>query len=173
METVWHAAINTPWWVYILFAVLLRFGYQTTKTRVVSVNKLFIIPLIFLAMSIHTIVTSVPFNLLNVGMWTISLILGIGLGWWQISHSAIKVDKKHNLLQLPGNWSTMLLIFTIFATKYYFGYQLAVHPYRVSHLGFDISVVAISGILAGMFIGRLLCCLWRVNNDSQTNLLPT
>jgi len=48
IETIWQTAVNTPWWVYFLLCFLVKMGVQASKTRVVSLKRLLIIPLLFM-----------------------------------------------------------------------------------------------------------------------------
>jgi hypothetical protein len=170
MTVIWQAAIHTPWWVYLLFIVLIKIGINASKTRTRPLAKLFILPLVFTFMSIHTLITTVVLDTFNVSTWTIALLAGVSLGFYQVFVYQLQVDKKRLLIKVPGSWSILIWILFIFVSKYYFNYQLAVSPNMALHTGFAFSLLATSGVITGLFIGKLLCYLYRFFTLAQTDL---
>ncbi len=170
MEIIWQIIIHTPWWVYLLLIYLIRVGIRASKTRIVTLKKLFIIPLIFTFLSVHTLITSFSLSVFTVTIWVVAILIGAILGWFQIYRYKLKVDRQHLLIQVPGTWSIMILIVIIFATKYYFGYELAVDPKLVEQTGFEFAVLAVSGVCTGLFIGRLVCYLYRLRTAPSIDL---
>lgn len=171
METILDALQGTPWWVYVLLVYLIIIGIQASKTRVVSILRLFILPILFTVLSLETLLTAVTPDFFAVSSWLGSVMVGVILGWWQISLWRIQTDRRHFLVRVPGNWSTLILILIIFATKYYFSYQLAVDPQLLDQTWFEFSMLAISGLCTGLFIGRLLCFLYRMKTGPQVDLM--
>ena len=104
---IWEALIHTPWWVYLLFLYLLKVGFDATKTRVVSLKKLFILPSIFLTISINSLITSFRLSPSTIGVYLFSLLFGIGGGWLLVRNVNLKFDLQRVLIQLPGNWTTL------------------------------------------------------------------
>lgn len=84
MEMITQTLMQTPWWVYVLLVYLTIAGVKASKPQVIPLKKLFIIPAVFTFMSIHTLLTSVALNYFNVTSWVIAILIGGGLGWWQI-----------------------------------------------------------------------------------------
>ena len=66
----------------------------------------------------------------------------------------IRADKTRGLVRVPGGVLTLVLIVSIFVTKYAFGFLHATQPRSFAGLSFWLPEVALSGMLAGMFIGR-------------------
>jgi len=170
MNTIWQTLTHTPWWVYLLLAYLLRMGIKASQTRIVALKKLFIIPIIFSAMSVHTVLDSFQLTGLAVGILASNLLLGIMIGWYQVYRLAIQVDRQHGLIQIPGTWSTLIIILIIFATKYYFGYELAMDPQLTEDLGFEFAMLGVSGVCTGLFIGKLISYLIKYFHLPQTDL---
>src|SRR3990167_9683209 len=112
MNTIWLALSHTPTWVYLLFAYLMWVGIKAFQTRIVSLKKLFIMPAIFTYMSVNTLMTSFDIHLFEITTWTISILIGIGIGWFDIyiKYNQIKVDKQKHLIQVPCTWITLALI---------------------------------------------------------------
>ena len=169
---IWEALIHTPWWVYLLFLYLLKVGFDATKTRVVSLKKLFILPSIFLAISINSLITSFRLSPSTIGVYLFSLLFGIGGGWLLVRNVNLKFDLQRVLIQLPGNWTTLILIMVIFSTKYYFGYSLAVDPMMAEDTSFELLMLSLSGVCTGLFLGRLTCYFFWKRSASHYELEP-
>ncbi len=155
MDSITEALIHTPLWVYILFIYLIIKGISASKPQVTPLKVLFYMPIIFLVLSIETLVTLPNLNLTNVINWFLGLIIGGVLGWLQISRAKIKVDKKKKLVHSGGSWTVLIIILIIFVTKYYFNYTLALNPEVINNTLFIFSMLTVSGICSGAFIGRL------------------
>ena len=170
MNSIWQTLINTPWWVYLLLAYLIKVGIQASKTRTVELKKLFIIPTVFTLISIHTLLYSFAIDALTILTWFAAILTGMVLGWIQIYQYKLKIDKKNGLIQIPGTWSTLIIIMIIFITKYYFGYELAIDPALAQQSTFEMSALLISGICTGFFIGRLICYFYRFQTSRSEDL---
>lgn len=170
MSNTWQAAIHTPWWVYLLFVYLIFIGVRASRTNIISLFRVFIIPIIFTAMSIDTLVSAVKINTFSITTWVIAIVLGMTLGFIQIFRLKLVVDRKHSLIQIPGTWSTMIFILIIFIAKYYFGYELAMDPEAATNTTFEFWMLGISGLFTGMFLGRLECYLYRYFTNESVDL---
>ena len=170
MNAIWTAASQTPWWVYVLFIYLVQRGISASKTQVVSIKKLTILPLVFVALSIHTLMTSFHVNAMVIGVWLASIILGSIIGWLLICQHQFKIDRKNWLIQLPGSWMTLILILAIFISKYYFSYQLGSDPELANQTGFEFSMLGITGICTGLFVGRLVCYFYKLYTYDSVDL---
>jgi len=164
-----EALLGTPWWVYLVFLYLLKVGVGATKTHVVSVKKLFVIPVVFWIHSMTTILFSFQFSQFSCALYSFSLLCGMGGGWLLISNLNLKFDKYRGLIQVPGNWSTITLIMFVLSAKYYFGYSLAVNPEISQDPNFKILMLTVSGVCSGVFLGRLFCFLFRNSNALHEN----
>lgn len=154
----------------MLLVYLIKIGIDASKTHVVPLKRLFIIPTIFTFMSVRSLIASFKISAFTITTWSTAILIGTILGWFQIHRLKLKVDNQRALIQVPGTWSTMLIIVIIFATKYYFGYALAVDPKFSEQTSFEISMLAISGICTGLFIGRLMCYIYRLRTKKSTDL---
>lgn len=172
MNGIWQTLVHTPWWVYLLLIFLIRVGIRASKTHVVSLKKLFIVPIIFTFMSIHTLFTSFTVGALTITTWAVAILIGMALGWIQVHRYSLQVDMKNLLIQVPGTWSTLIIILIIFIAKYYFSYELSVDPQLAQQTIFEICALAISGIFTGLFIGRLICYLYRLKTSESVTLQP-
>ncbi len=170
MQTIQRTLIQTPWWVYVLLIYLLWMGIKATQPRIVVLRRLFIIPAFFIWFSLHTLLNTFTINILSISSWSIALILTTTLGVYQVVRLPFKVDKNKFLIELPGSWTTLILIVIIFATKYYFGYQMAVDPQISNQTSFELSMLIISGACTGLFFGRLIGYLYRFKVEPHIDL---
>ena len=159
MEILQH----TPRWVYILLIYLLWIGFRATKPRIVPLRKLFIIPLLFTAMSLHSLLSHFQISIITISSFSIAILLGSLGGFLLVYHHDIKIDKVKGLVHIGGTWSTLIVIIIIFMSKYYLGYRLGTSPNSVNNSRFVITMLSISGLCSGLFIGRLIAYLnhWR------------
>lgn len=155
MHMIWDAFIHTPWWVYVLLVYLIKVGVGALKTREVPIRNLFIIPCIFSLMSFHTLLTSFKIDAFTLSIWLASLVIGFLIGLIHIHISNMAVDHKKRTIEIPGSWTTLVVILLIFVAKYYFGYELARDPALMENTYFEIAALIVSGVGTGIFVGRL------------------
>jgi hypothetical protein len=170
MGAIWQAAIHTPWWVYVLLGYLITVGIKASKERVIPFWKIFVLPTIFLSISIQNLTTIENIEYLSIGSWIVAMLAGSLFGWWQVKRLNIKIDKKGSLIQIPGSWDTLLVILIIFIAKYYFGYEKATNPVLVAQLNFKISMLVLSGVCTGLFLGKLFGYMSHYKDDTEGDL---
>ncbi|NBO23956.1 MAG: hypothetical protein EBU93_01760 [Chlamydiae bacterium] len=170
MTSIWQILTHTTWWVFALFFYLLKIGIDATKPRIVSIKKLFILPIVFFAISINSLLSFFPLTLLPLLTYAIALTVGTAVGWRLVRKLKLGFDHIHHLVKVPGSFATLILILSIFSAKYYYGYSLATNPELVQRTGFVIFQLSLSGICTGLFLERLACYLFRKSRSSHENL---
>lgn len=140
--------VGTPIWVWFLGSYMVYIGIKSTGARIVYIPKLYIIP------AILTILKSI--NLVS-GEWLIflcALSLGMLIGIFNERNVKIVIIKEKISIEIPGNYTTFVLMLTFFATKYFFGYLHNTAPILAAQ--YASYEVALSGIFGGYFWGRAL-----------------
>ena len=172
MEAIVQALVHTPWWVYLLFGFIFYKGVRSLKTRVVSLKKLIIVPLVVSIISLDTLFTQIAFTPFNFFLLFFSFFAGVLLGYRITIASSIEVDRDHLLYRVPGGYLTLLLIVGVFATKYYIGYEEAIDPDLLTQDSFETFVIIASSLFAGIFAGKLLGYFYHYQKakDSSTSL---
>lgn len=160
---------GTPWWVWFIFIYVLIIGVKALRPRIVSIYRLTLMPLLFVFLSIHTLFI-VPLDFIRVTYFLLTSLIGVGIGFWQISRLYLQIDKKQKYIAVPGSITTLLLVLVIFASKYYFGYTIDTNPLMMQNNAFVWSMLAISGICTGMFIGRAICYFCRFKSLTHQEL---
>jgi predicted small secreted protein len=161
MENILPILKNTPWWVYVLLVYLIIMGLKATRARTIPMWKLFILPLIFTTMSVHTLMASFTINAFSLVTWIGAISIGVFFGWLQMQRIKLEINREKHEVTLGGSWITLVLVLLIFATKYYFGYQMGMDPTLEYQTHFEFIVLAVSGIITGFFIGRVWYLLVR------------
>ncbi|MCX7121601.1 MAG: hypothetical protein NTZ67_07525 [Gammaproteobacteria bacterium] len=170
MNAISTTLTQTPWWAYLLLYVLIVMGVKALKTQVVSVKRLVVLPLVFIVLSVHSIITEFQLNTLSISIWLGSFVVGALIGFILVYRHKIVVDHEHWLVQLPGTWITLILILFIFSSKYYFSYEMDADPALVKQMSFEFSLLFAYGICTGLFTGRLACYLYRLKTQRSVDL---
>ena len=170
MNIITTILTNTPWWVYLLFAYLIWVGVDASKTQIEPLTKVFIAPAIFTYLSIETLITAFHLSFFTVTIWSAGILLGAVLGAWFLKRYTMRVDRDNKLIEIPGTWSTLVIIILIFVTKYYFSYQLGVDPAKAQQTGFELSALGLSGLFTGRFIGGAAVYVYRYFTEPSVSL---
>lgn len=147
---------HTPLWVFGLFIGLVFLGYSQTKTRLLSVKRLIIFPIVMLSLSVLGIASSFGIHLLSIAMWLCGLSLAFAINYWVVSPRDVRYLKDEQVFSIPGSWLPMVLIMVIFFTKYLVGVLLALHPETVHTPRFLVSACLVFGLSSGLFLARAI-----------------
>ena len=82
---------STPWWIYLLFFVLLQRGVNASKTRIVSLKKLAVLPLVLSVWSIWELLSFGGTSASLFFVFIIAFAIGCGIGWAIVCKKNIKV----------------------------------------------------------------------------------
>ena len=143
---------HTPWWVFIVFIVLLVLGYQQSRDRTVSRRRLLLLPVAMLGLSFYGVASSFGLGLLSCFAWA----LGVGAVtsfFSQRLKSSVQPGPAGSFL-VQGSWWPLALMMAIFFIKYVTGYALT-RNLAIAFQPWFIGAVSLSlGILSGAFIAR-------------------
>lgn len=154
--TIWEIIAGTPWWVFGLFIYLSYAGFLATKPQIVPLKTLFIIPVIFVFMSIISMFTVLHITLNNLGLWCAAGLTGCALGWLQFRAMKVKAIRNEAKLYMPGSWLLLVIVLILFACRYYINYEVALDPAFLSQSKYTSYIYIIFGLFTGLFAGRLL-----------------
>jgi hypothetical protein len=172
LEIIKQTLLETPWWVYLLFAYLVFIGFKAKKGGVVSFKKLIIMPIVLSYLSFETLVT---IHAWHVGFLCLFLLTGLAGAFVSYSITrikSIKVDRKQWLIDLPGSNFTLIIVLVIFFSKYYVGMRLGVNPAIADNVDFKYFVLALSGVTLGLLWGRLgYYYYYLLNKQKSTHLI--
>ncbi|MBS0615902.1 MAG: hypothetical protein JSR58_05055 [Verrucomicrobia bacterium] len=158
-----------PWWGYILFFSLIGLALKARKPQVMSVSKIFLMPLIFTLWSLYSVFASHTI-FFSTFIWLPFLVAGAVFGWILYRPVTVRADHKKRLIEIPGTWATLALVLIIFIIEYTLGYLYAKHPKAdKSHLIFGLRMVT-SGAITGIFAGKALLLMQKFHKAPQTDL---
>src|SRR4051812_11297371 len=106
--------IDTPWWVYILFLLLVIIGLKALKPRTIPFQRLIILPAVLTIWNVGWLAIRLQDHLSPFFYWAIGLIIGAIIGWLTVLRWKIGADPHRKLISLPGNWTTLVLILLVF-----------------------------------------------------------
>lgn len=87
------------------------------------------------------------------------MLLGLSVGFITAQKTVIKIFRELKSIELPGNYSTIVILTTFFLIKYLFGYLEATNSELINpYLYIENSI---SGMLVGYFLGRSVCYIYR------------
>ena len=124
------------------------------------VKKMLIMPVIFTVMSFETLFSGFKFTPMLLLVLLIAILIGSLLGLLQAKYQKPVADIDRKRIYLPGTWSTLVIILIIFASKYYFGYELSMDPKLAVETTFEYTMLIVSGICTGLFIGKSVFYFW-------------
>jgi hypothetical protein len=171
MQTFWYLLVNTPWWVHLIFCYLLFVGINALESRVIPLVRLVLIPIVFFGMSVEILVANFSLSFTYISTWFMTILLGVFLGWAQVYNLPIEFDRRNSLVRLPGTWVILCIILVVFFSRYFFNVFLILDPKLKSNVLFVLTMLTVSGIITGFFIGRLWCCLHRFKTEKNTTLV--
>ena len=145
---------HTPVWVFILFVGLLYLGYSQTKNRKVQIQKLFVLPISMILLSIFGTISAFGINKISLISWFVSTILSLIIGLKLSYPKNINYDKSKKVFNISGSWIPMILILIIFFIKYIVGVIVAKELEIINDNEFIIIISSLYGLLSGLFLSR-------------------
>lgn len=152
---------HTPGWVWALLAALLLLGASQLRERQVPRGRLFVVPLVLLALGLSATATSFRPAAPPIAAWALALFAGAGLGRRLPPPAGAGWDAGGATLRLPGSAWPLLLILAVFALRYAAGVALALHPAWREAPTVALPLAATYGAIAGLVLGRVLALLPR------------
>lgn len=155
--------INTPVWVWLLLALLVWRGLKATTPREVRLRGLVIMPIILAGLSLHNLVGLVGANGTLIAC-ALGAALGIaaGLGL-ERRHPAVPLGNGR--LLLPGEWTQMVVVLSIFATRYVGTVLRITHPDIAADGRVILVLAGVSVFFSALMLIRTAARLWFVHSS--------
>jgi len=145
---------HTPVYVWAILALLVYRGIAATRAREIGIRKLFIIPLIMLALSLQGITSKFGMGWLPLAAWAAGAA-ALTLAIWKLGRSRVSAGAAAGSVRVQGSWAPLAMMMAIFFAKYATAVTLAMHPAAAGSAVFVASVCALYGVFNGYFLGRL------------------
>lgn len=159
MKELFSILRGTPVWVWLVLAELLYVGIKATRSRIVYIPTLFVIPVLLLGLKYKALFSQ------ETGILLGALLLSAVISFIAHRNARIEVIKESWSVRLPGSYSTLIILLSFFAVKYYFGYLGSVAPDIAAR--YSLVETAISGLFSGFFWGRSISYLARFLREKQ------
>jgi hypothetical protein len=166
MQALSLILINTPWWVFLLLALLVWLGVSALRPRTVPLRRVFITPAVFVCWGLVGLATAAQAAPAIIPGWSLAAIAFCALAFFSVRLKGLRADHSRAMVELPGSWLPLIRNLTIFAAKYVLAATMARRPeLRDQLLPWDM---AVSGAAFGYFLGwtlRFLMSYRRAGGD--------
>lgn len=146
---------HIPTWVLAVLAYGIIMGIRSMFPRSISLVVVAVLPIVFLGLSLTSLVSAIHAVALSAPMWAAGLIVGILAGLTVFSARILDANVGSLRLKIAGSPVTLILFVLIFATKFYYNMHIALDPAAATNAVFVCSVLALSGASTGIMIGRV------------------
>lgn len=145
---------HTPVYVWAILAFLIFRGVIALRTREVAMSKLFIIPIVMLALSLFDIAAKFGLGGIGFATWIATAVATLAL-LYHFSAARVAPTGTPGHVIVRGSIWPLALMMAIFVTKYVASVVLAVQPQLHQSVTFTVVVCALFGLFSGYFVGRL------------------
>lgn len=145
---------HTPVWVYLLFAFLLYRGIKARTPATVTLEKLALIPAIFLFWDIYDLITYRDPTLITYIQWTIGIISGAIIGYILINPDRLSLSSAPRSIHRPADYSALPFMLLAFGVKYVLGVLNATAPDVLRQPAMSALAIITGGMFAGVFVGK-------------------
>ncbi|WP_367890288.1 DUF6622 family protein [Kosakonia sacchari] len=152
-----HFLRETPVWVWILLAFLLRRGFAALYDRKMAIGRLFLLPVLFLAWGAYGVITETERVGVSLTMMTAGLLSGSALGYrlWR-SQPPLRNTDNPGMIIRAGTPLTLGLIVIAFSIKFALTSTLYLQPGLRSTTSFCMLFGGLTGLIDGIFWGGTL-----------------
>jgi hypothetical protein len=147
---------DTPLWVWCVAVLLLWRGYAFTQPQITSGERLFVLPIAFLAVSFVAAVTTFGARAPIIVAWAVGALTST-LVWVSFSQPEdLLFNRQNRTYRVPGSWAPLVLIMAAFFVRYGIGIALARNGDLHTNTLFGVASALIFGGISGAFLGRAL-----------------
>jgi hypothetical protein len=145
---------HTPPYVWAILAFLIVRGGIALRTRDVAMNKLFIIPVVMLALSLFDVAAKFGLGGIGFATWVATMAVTVAL-LIRFGAARIAPAATPGHVVVRGSAFPLALMMGIFMTRYVTSIAVAVQPHLRDNLVFTVAVCGLFGLFSGYFLGRL------------------
>jgi hypothetical protein len=163
---------HTPVYVWAILALLVYRGVVAMREREMTIRKLFIIPVIMLALSLQDVMAKFGADFMPLSAWAGGAVITILLVW-KLSSAGISAGASPGSVRVHGSWAPLAMMMAIFFTKYATAVTLVVRPQASHDPLFSTVVCALLGVWSGYFLGGLVGTLQCWQSMQKSTSEPT
>lgn len=148
---------DTPVWVWILLAFLLRRGFAALYDREMTTGRLFFLPVLFLVWGAYGVITETALAGASLTMMAAGLLAGTALGYWLWrSLPPLRNSDSPGMIIRAGTPLTLGLIVITFCMKFILTSAIYLQPGLRSSASFCMWFGGVTGLVDGVFWGGTL-----------------
>ncbi len=148
--------IHTPVWVYLILLFLISRGIKARKPATVALEKLAIIPAIFLLWDVYDLLVFRKLTLATGSLWLVGLLSGAAMGFILIKRTAVARAAAPRSIYRGADYSALPFMMLAFAVKYVLGVMSAIAPEVLQRPGASAFAIITGGLFAGVFVGKFV-----------------
>jgi hypothetical protein len=157
----WAILRNTPLWVWGVLALLLALGLAQVRNRKISGLLILPLPATMIPLSLYGVAASFGASLGALSAWAIGAGAALTLnGLVFLGPRGLRYDAVDGRFEVPGSWIPLVLMLTIFSTRFVFAATTAMNPSIVGTAAFIGCASAILGFCSGLFLSRAIRALY-------------
>ena len=147
---------HTPIWVWAIFVLLLWLGFKQSLPSTPGLKRITLIPLAMLGLSLYGLVSVFGSASVLLLAWGCSAVLAATLVARQPVQQGTQYNSWTKRFELPGSWVPLVLMMSIFMTKYGVGITAVMRPDLLHSAVLSYSICTVYGVCSGVFAGRAL-----------------
>ena len=147
---------HTPFWVYLILLFLISRGLNARKPATVALEKLAIIPAIFLLWDIYDLLVFRKLTLATGSLWLVGLLSGAAIGYILIQRATVTRAAAPRSIYRAADYSALPFMLLAFAVKYVLGVMTAIAPEVLLRPAVSALVIITGGLFAGVFVGKFV-----------------
>jgi hypothetical protein len=153
--------LQTPRWVFGLFAMLLWLGARQLTATTLGMTRMTLLPVVMGGLSIFGVASAFGDSIVSLLAWAAMAFAMLALVLQRGLPAGTRYDAAARRFHVAGTAVPLVLMMGIFFTKYVVGVLMAIHPEYGHQAFFCIGISALYGTFTGIFVGRAIR-LWRL-----------
>ncbi len=147
---------HTPAWVFVLFAALVALGVRLMRTSRLSLLRVAILPIAMGGLALFSLAQAFGLGSSAVAAWIALVVAFVVAGRLVAPRHDVQYSSDTRSFVVPGSVFPLLLMMTIFFTRYAVAVALAIHPDLRAVAGIGAAVGGVYGLTSGAFVLRAL-----------------
>lgn len=148
--------LHTPKWVFAVFALLLWLGGRQLWPSRASLARTTVMPVLMIGLSLAGVASAFGDSLFALLGWAVAAGATVLVGRRVPLAAGTRYDPATRQFHLAGSAVPLVLMMSVFFTKYAVGVALAMHPELHRQAAFAFGIPMLYGALSGIFMARAL-----------------
>jgi hypothetical protein len=160
---------HTPVWVWAVLAALLYLGYFQSRPHMLARRRMTILPAALIGFSLFGVHSAFGLSAQALAPWACGVAAALLANRVLRLPREVCYDAATQKFSLPGSYVPMLLMLSIFATKYAVAVAMALDHGLADSVLFAGGVSLAYGIFSGTFVARSLHILASARQSGSTS----